>query len=345
MPINIYTEEDGIDRLINSGGQLSGSLGVIIIGRNEGLRLVTCLSSVVNKAVAVIYVDSGSMDSSVVMAQSLGVDVVELDSSIPFTAARARNAGFERLHKNNPDILYVQFVDGDCEIVDGWLNAAIAVLKIEPKIGIVCGRLRERYPESSVYNLLCDMEWDVPSGKVKGCGGIFMVRATLFSEVGGFNEKLIAGEEPELCIRMRNLGWDVMRLKDEMALHDAAITHVGQWWHRAMRGGHAFAEGVYLHGNSPERHCVVESVRIWIWGIFVPVFIFIAAILDASFLMLLLVYPVQVVRIALKLGRQKKANWVYAFFMVLGKFPEFQGQWKFCFGKLFKSASTIIEYK
>src|SRR5215475_7559873 len=77
--------------------------GVVAIGRNEGDRLVRCLRSL-TKASKIIYVDSGSSDNSVREARSLGADVVELDPTTPFTAARARNAGFERLRQLAPDL-------------------------------------------------------------------------------------------------------------------------------------------------------------------------------------------------------------------------------------------------
>ncbi len=68
-------------------------VGVVVIGRNEGERLVRSLESVVGKAAAVVYVDSASSDQSVANARRIGADVVELDRSEPFTAARAECRG------------------------------------------------------------------------------------------------------------------------------------------------------------------------------------------------------------------------------------------------------------
>ena len=44
-------------------------LGIVIIGRNEGDRLIRCIASVGDEAL-VIYVDSGSTDESVAAARS-----------------------------------------------------------------------------------------------------------------------------------------------------------------------------------------------------------------------------------------------------------------------------------
>ncbi|MEO6434902.1 MAG: glycosyltransferase family A protein, partial [Tepidisphaeraceae bacterium] len=130
------------------------SLGIIAIGRNEGERLRRCLASVVGKASTVVYVDSSSTDGSVAMAREMGATVVELDLATPFTAARARNEGFARLLSLDPACELVQFVDGDCEIVEGWLDRAIAELASDEKLAVVCGRRRERHPEASPYNKL-----------------------------------------------------------------------------------------------------------------------------------------------------------------------------------------------
>ena len=149
---------------------LLNCIGVVIIGRNEGDRLVRCLKSLITQSNQLVYVDSASTDDSVAIARSMGTEVVLLDMSIPFTAARARNEGFERMMKLYPQTDYVQFVDGDCEISFGWLNSAVNFLALNGNVAAVCGRRREHFPERSVYNMLCDMEWNTPVGEAKACG-------------------------------------------------------------------------------------------------------------------------------------------------------------------------------
>src|SRR5678815_1445981 len=248
------------------------NIGFVVIGRNEGARLRKCLEIVAGHAGTVVYVDSGSTDGSVDMARTMGVEVVELDMRVPFTAARARNAGFKRLCELVPNLTYVQFVDGDCELANGWLENAAKFLSVHEDVAVVCGRLREKYPAKSIYNALCDIEWDTPVGEAKACGGIAMMRVSAFQSVQGFRDDLIAGEEPELCVRLRTSGWRIWRLDNEMALHDASMTRFGQWWNRMVRGGYFVAEGVDLHGSSPERYCVRESRSAWFWGLGLPLF-------------------------------------------------------------------------
>jgi len=323
-------------------------IGIVAIGRNEGDRLKQCLQSVVGKAAQVVYVDSGSTDGSVEMAKSLGVDVVALDLSTPFTAARARNAGFARLLELRPALDYVQFVDGDCEVVEGWLDKAQQMLDAHPEIVVVCGRRRERYPEKSLFNRLCEIEWDTPIGEAKACGGDAMMRAKAVQAVGGYNPNLIAGEEPELCVRLRQKGGKIWRMDAEMTLHDAAMTRTSQWWKRSKRSGHAFAEGAFLHGASPERHWVRESRSIWLWGVMVPSVALIGAWFTHGFsLSLLLAYPLimfKIYRYLRSTGRSPQESCLYAIACVVGKFAEAQGLFQFHWNRLLGKRSQLIEY-
>ena len=212
----------------------SHQICVIVIGRNEGERLRRCFAALGDRAAATVYVDSGSVDDSVALAQSLGVEVVELDMSRPFTAARARNAGMERLIELFPDCQFVQFVDGDCELSAGWLESAENALRGDPNLAAVFGRLSERHPEASIYNRLCEVEWNLaPVGAVEACGGNAMMRLAPVRAAGGFDADLPAGEEGELCLRLGRNGGTVRRLNADMATHDANITRWTQWWSRA----------------------------------------------------------------------------------------------------------------
>lgn len=318
-----------------------GKLSVIAIGRNEGERLRRCLKSVLPIVPAVVYVDSGSTDGSNRMAEEMGAQVVDLDLSRPFTAARARNEGLRCLLQCYPDIDFVQFVDGDCEVVAGWLEAAQDFLQSHPGHAVVCGRRRERHPERSIYNRMCDQEWDTQVGEALSCGGDAMMRISALQAVGGYREGLIAGEEPELCVRLRQAGWRVHRIDREMTLHDAAITRFGQWWKRTIRSGHAFAEGAWLHGAPPERHWVRENRRLWFWGAVLPISISMLAIgLGASWWLLSLVYPLQWLRLFIRSGSAGASA-----LLLIGKFAEAWGALKFHVSRLRGTTGAIIEYK
>src|SRR6185295_73268 len=276
-------------------------------------------------------------DESVALARARGAQVVELDAVSPFTAARARNAGFQRLLETQAQFDYVQFLDGDCELAPGWLECAAGFLSQHEDVAAVGGRLREKHPERTVYNLLCDIEWDAPRGAARSCGGIAMMRVDALVAARGFRGDLVAGEEPELCARLRAAGWRIWRLDAEMAAHDAAISRFGQWWRRTLRAGYAFAQNAALHGAPPERLGVRESRSAWFWGFALPL-LTVATLpwLGAWALLIPAAYPLQVVRLALRGG-----NWWRALFLVLGKFPELAGQIRF----RLERHPHLIEYK
>jgi glycosyltransferase involved in cell wall biosynthesis len=331
------------------GSVVSRRIGVVAIGRNEGERLRRCLASLADQVQALVYVDSGSTDGSVALAKEMGAIVVELDRGVPFTAARARNAGLARLLSEVPGLEMVQFVDGDCEVDRDWLYHAQKELFADPKLAVVCGRRRERTPEASVYNRLCDLEWDTPVGVADSCGGDALMRVEPIRAVDGYNPDLIAGEEPELCLRLRQHGWKIRRVDAEMTLHDAAMTRFRQWWKRAIRGGYAYADGAARHGHEPERHWVRDMRSIWFWGLGIPLCALgFAPVTGGTSLLLLGGYPALALRIyrtSRTRGLSATDARLYAGACVVGKFPQVMGQILYWTKRLTGRRGAIIEYK
>lgn len=297
-------------------------VGAIVIGRNEGERLRLCLQSVKRELKCVVYVDSGSSDGSAHLARSLDVPVVELDPREPFTAARARNAGMAELQRRYPDLQFAQFLDGDCELESGWIAAGLSFLQANANVAVVCGRRRERNPDASVFNRLCDMEWDTPVGDALSCGGDALFRVGTFNEAGGFVPTMIAGEEPDLCFRLRQRGWRVVRLNELMTTHDAAMFHPRQWWQRAKRSGYADMEANVRRGRF-ERQL---KRRVWsnlLWS-------------------LPLAWPFWPL---LWMRCSKKRGPLFATHIVLGKVPHAVGQLEFWLRARSRSQAQLIEYK
>ena len=321
-------------------------IGLVVIGRNEGARLVRCLEACAREGGPVVYVDSGSTDGSPDAARRLGATVVALDMAIPFTAARARNEGFATLMRLHPGLARVQFLDGDCELASGWVTTASTFLDAHPGIAAVCGRRLERFPDASLYNRLCDIEWNTPVGEARAFGGDVLIRAQALAAIGGYRDDLIAGEEPELCVRLRGAGWKIWRLEHDMTWHDAGMTRWTQWWRRNVRSGHAFAEGAFLHGAPPERHFVAETRRAMLWGALLPVALLLATLAWWPLAWLWLAYPLQWLRVALRLrAAGQPIPWTQSAFFLQGRFAEAAGALRFWWGRTMERRSAIIEYK
>lgn len=331
-------------------------LGIVVIGRNEGERLYRCLNAIIGRCPVIVYVDSGSTDGSVALARSLGVEVVELDHSAPFSAARARNAGFERLRRLAPYGLFVQFVDGDCELDEAWLERGVRELESRDDLAVVCGRRRERFPDRSIYNRLADLEWDTPVGEAEACGGDAMMRVDAFEAVGGFDPTVTAGEEPELCGRLRRAGQVVLRVDAEMSRHDLGVTSFGPWWRRQIRSGYGSLDVTRRGGGTGPFARQVRSVQIWTVG-------WLAATVVLGIAALALSGPLagawavsasgvaptaQALRLAAKVRKRAggtRTALAYGVLTMIGKWGELVGQVGHLYDRAAGRRSSLIEYK
>jgi GT2 family glycosyltransferase len=323
---------------------MSLSVGAVVIGRNEGERLKRCLTTLQPQVGRLVYVDSGSTDGSVGFAESMGVEVVTLDTSVPFTAARARNAGFAALKAGGiPEL--VQFVDGDCGVFDDWVAKARAEMELHPDLGIVTGWRAEIFRDASVYNQMADLEWHRPAGPITACGGDMMVRVKAFDDVGGFDPVVIAAEDDEFCLRVGKAGWRLERLPEDMTLHDMAMTRFSEWWTRSVRNGHGFAQVGAMHPPHLRR----EQIRAVVYGGVLPV-LGVLGLLGVPWLLpgTIAAYGLSYLRTALGLKRQGlpgREPWVHAVFLTLSKVPNLIGMVQYHRRVRQGAAMQIIEYK
>lgn len=312
-----------------------GQVGIVVIGRNGGERLVRCLESV-REYETIVYVDSGSTDRSVIRAREMGAEIVELDTSRPFTAARGRNAGYQFVIRQHPDLRFIQFVDGDCELEQAWVPIARRELEQDDSLAIVCGQLRERHPDMSIYGLLCDLEWRKPIGDITYSGGIFMIRAAVFAQIKGFDPSVHAGEEPEFCSRIRAAGFRISRISAPMAIHDANMTRFSQWWNRNYRTGYG---GLDIQHRFGQLGFSKINRSAWIWVLGWPALVFLATfagsavggtpVAIACCAIAAAILPAQIARLAVK-TKTPELSWtqsiVCASMTLLSKIAQVQGQ-------------------
>lgn len=327
-------------------------VGVVVIGRNEGERLKRCLTAEGIKGLPTVYVDSGSSDGSAELADSLGVDVVVLKSDRPYTAARGRNAGIEYLSATHPSLTFVQLLDGDTEVDDSFISRAYDEITKQHTNGAVSGRLRERHRDASKYNRLCDMEWNHSVGPSEVFSGNVLLRIESWRDAGGYDETLIAGEDPELSLRVRNKGWSISCIDAEMGLHDADMHTFSQWWTRTTRTGHAFAEGADLQRASG--HYAREIRSIAFWGGALPAVIAGSAALGFSKRQAWLgvaaagLYPLQWWRVRghrLEMGDDDADSKLYATHVIIGKFAEVRGAMRYYLNRRRGKRQELVEYR
>lgn len=316
-----------------------------MIGRNEGERLAVCLESIGRYDGPVVYADSGSSDGSPERAEQLGASVLRLDPSKPMNASRGRREGFDRLRQIDPGCEYVQFVDGDCCLMPGWVEEAVSFLDAHPHVAVVCGRRHEAQPEGSFYNRLCDEEWNTPVGEALASGGDAMMRSTAVDEVGGFDPTLMASEEPELAARLRAAGYQIWRIDVPMTEHDARIFSLRTYWRRSLRAGFGYVQAWKRSRGLPERtnSKLLQSAFFWVAGI--PVIILMAALSLGEPALLLLIpgmYLLQITRMAWKRGALAFSNWRAAAIVFSVKWAEAAGA---VMGLMQDGRQDAFEYK
>lgn len=314
-------------------------IAAVVIGRNEGARLDRCLAAL--GGLRAVYVDSGSIDGSPDRARAAGIEVIELDSGPGYSAARGRNAGLAQLMAD-PAIAYIQMVDGDSILAPDWIACGAEVLDADPGLGAVFGQLREAEPGASIYAWLGDVEWAVPPGPAALFSGNVMLRAAAVRSTGGYRTDMIAGEDPELAIRMRAAGWHFRCLDQPMAIHQGDIRRASQWWRRTRRAGHAFAMLNAIHPRSPLHDFARNRMRILFWGGAIPLAALGGAILavaaDMRWIMLTTAAGALVVaqlgRVTLREARRHGMRRAFALALALavGKYAEMIGLLRFHLG-------------
>jgi glycosyltransferase involved in cell wall biosynthesis len=328
------------------------SISVVVIGRNEGQRLARCLESVRRVSgfsnTELIYVDSNSKDGSPELAARYGAQVIVLNAQRT-TAALGRNAGW-RAAKGE----FILFLDGDTILHPDFADAALAPMLQDRSIVAVWGHRREIHPEASIYNRILDLDWVYAPGIAEFCGGDVLMRRSALEEAGGYDAELIAGEEPELCRRMRARGHRILHIDHPMTGHDLQITRFGQYWKHASRAGHAFAEISARFRSSDDKFWDAERKRnlirggFWMTSFTVALIASVLVFSALPFLVWLALLLVMSVRSAWK-SRWKSqhlpALLLYGVHSHLQQVPICVGQIRYSLDQKRGNRRTLIEYK
>ena len=184
-----------------------------------------------------------------------------------------------------------------------------------------------------------------------------MLRAAALDEVGGYSDEMIAGEEPDLSIRLRARGWRLLRLRDEMTLHDAAMTRFSQWWRRAERSGHAYAELATRHRGSPLQDYGRRLHGVLLWGAALPVIGMIAVVVGIVTELAWpsaiggLLFALPLLQLARLMWRERRVGrgWrdaaTLSLFLMLAKPAQTIGAARFWMARIGGGRTRLIEYK
>ena len=327
-------------------------ISIVVIGRNEGVRLARCLDSVAAMyrngfETETIYVDSGSTDGSPALAKAAGAQVIVLHSIRP-TAAQGRNAGWRAASGS-----IVLFLDGDTLLDPHFVADSLEAFD-DASVAVVWGHRRETFATRSLYNRVLDLDWIYPPGYTEFCGGDALFRRVALETTGGFDETLIAGEEPELCCRITGSGLCILHVDRAMTGHDLGITRFSQYWRRATRAGHAFAEvsARFVHTDSP--FWLAESRRNSLRAIVLFDIPLLGIAFSAATRSLWPFLFAVAILLALALRTSWKARWktndrvalaLYGVHSHLQQIPIFIGQVRFWMNQRSGRRAGLVEYK
>lgn len=326
---------------------------VVIIGRNEGERLARCIESVrsitgVNAEIELIYVDSGSADRSIQLATDAGAKVFEIHSSTP-TAALGRNVGWRAAHGE-----FILFLDGDTILHPEFLRKALDTIIEDPMIAAVWGHRQETHPDQSIYNRVLDLDWIYAPGITEFCGGDVLMRRTALHQVDGFDAGLIAGEEPELCRRLRSRGYSIVHIDASMTGHDLSMTRLSQYWRRALRAGHAYAEVSRRFSNTadpfwaPQRRQNFVRGGFWLLSLILAMIcslLFFSALPVLAWIILLIMLAARTAWLARWKSESMVTLFLYGIHSHIQQIPILVGQLQFANITRNGQSRKLIEYK
>ncbi|MBL8888597.1 MAG: glycosyltransferase [Planctomycetaceae bacterium] len=212
-------------------------LTVVLIGRNEEQFIGGAIESVLAAksripGLEVIFVDSASTDRSIEVAQQHPIRILQLRKNWPLCVAAGRYIGY--LHSHGK---YIFFQDGDSNVNADWLVEAVEFMESHPEFGGIAGVLDEEYVDAAgvhsggVPNVFQqDLSKDII--EIKHLGGIALYRREAMVVAGPVNPHLPTAEDHELCMRIRNAGYKLARIKGRMAVK---FTENRQTLHEILR--------------------------------------------------------------------------------------------------------------
>ena len=228
-------------------------LSIIIVNWNSGLLLRACVDSVRSSIgsggapeAEIIVVDNASRDDSIALA--------DLGSSAHLIV-NATNRGFGAACNQGAQLAtgaFLLFLNPDCELHAGAVEASIAALEDPTQRTGVCGvrlvdaqgatwRMAQRAP--TLYTLLAKplglgliapgrqdhflRDWDHLSDRDVDnvIGAFYMISSTLFRQLGGFDERFfVYWEDVDLSLRVQRAGYRVRYLAGATTYHQGGGT-------------------------------------------------------------------------------------------------------------------------
>lgn len=234
-------------------------LVIIVVNWNGGDLLKRCLASIAahppSFTYEIVVVDNASTDGSREWLQSLNdsIRLVTNDANVGF--GQANNRAF--VETTAPFLL---LLNNDAEVTAKSIDALVATMKTEAKIGVVGPRLvnPDGSLQASVWrnpttpfellanafrlykilpgklraNLLLGYHWDHSHRREASLlsGAALLVRRSVIDSVGGFDQRFhMYGEDTEWCLRISRGGWQMVFEPEAVVIHHGGASASKRW--------------------------------------------------------------------------------------------------------------------
>lgn len=197
----------------------------------------------------VIVSDSRSTDGTVAIARRGADRVVVLGANRKRSVAQGRNDGARAARGE-----YLVFIDADVTVPDpaNFFPKALRVFAENPRLVAITAKIKvdprlSRLSDKIIFGIL-DLYFGMFNNVFNigmAPGEFQMMKTSAFREVGGFDEKLAAGEDVDLFYRLSRVG----RVR---TVWDLIVYHTGRRFHKV-----GWAVTVY--------HWIKNAVSVWLF--------------------------------------------------------------------------------
>lgn len=205
-------------------------ISIIIVAFNSADCIVACVESVLAQtgiAFEVIVVDNASKDDTVARLAGLDSRVISSKENLGF--GRGNNLGFAASSGR-----YVYFLNPDARLASNnalaeicaqmdanrrWGMAGTLILSADGNVESppATGYPGARHVRRDFSKLPGNIAWIM--------GASMIVRRELYEKLGGFDPAFfLYSEETDLCLRLRELGWEIGHIRDVSVRHIGAAS-------------------------------------------------------------------------------------------------------------------------
>lgn len=239
----------GVETRERQGEPSAPDLAIVVVSANNACWLEPCLSTVFSHAggasLDVVVVDNESTDGTRELVQSR-FPAARVLSSVNRGFGYGNNRGLE-----STSARYVLFLNPDTEVIEGTFGELVTMLDERPTIGLAGARqitadgtlwptirrfpsparalgealFSERWPVSPAWageRVLDGEAYDRRTECDWTSGSFMLVRREALLSAGAFDERyFLYCEEPDLCLRIKHAGWQVLHLPEMTIVHHA----------------------------------------------------------------------------------------------------------------------------